>query len=328
MTQAQNLADLSQLFTKWPLPFRNKLINGKFPIWQRGGGPFNVLTGTVTYTVDRWYTWTNGATITVDLNPPSPHPGFAQSYHAKGAAGTTRINVGQRIESANAYDLAGPDGQGQLCTASGWIWSSQAITPQFLIYIPGASDNFATTTVVTNVVLPPLVANTWTYFSTTFMSSSQYHLGCQYEIDFPVTGAGDIAVTGCQLESGSVATQFEHRPWNLEMYMCQRYYQQVNSGNPRCWGGITGANTADFIHYPPVGFHHAPTVGLYQSGAGTLMESMPFVQAITATFTLSSVHVPAVGPLDFQLQVASPSPAITLAWPATWLGGLTLNAEL
>ena len=38
-------------------------------------------------------------------------------------------------------------------------------------------------------------------------------------------------VTGVQLEVGSSATEFEHRPYGTELGLCQRYYQQpLDSG--------------------------------------------------------------------------------------------------
>ncbi len=49
MTQAQQLANLSQAYTAGALSFRNRIINGNFDLWQRGYGP---LGGG--YLADRW----------------------------------------------------------------------------------------------------------------------------------------------------------------------------------------------------------------------------------------------------------------------------------
>jgi len=41
--------------------------------------------------------------------------------------------------------------------------------------------------------------------------------------------SNEFYTTGWQLEEGSVATPFEHRPYGLELSLCQRYYQRVVS---------------------------------------------------------------------------------------------------
>jgi len=43
------------------------------------------------------------------------------------------------------------------------------------------------------------------------------------------SSAGIIYVTGCQLELGSVATDFEHRSYGEELALCQRYYETGNT---------------------------------------------------------------------------------------------------
>ena len=51
-------------------------------------------------------------------------------------------------------------------------------------------------------------------------------------------------ITGVQLEVGSVATEFEHRPFAEESYLCQRYYQEMGGfpiviiGSNNCQGTV------------------------------------------------------------------------------------------
>ena len=37
-----------------------------------------------------------------------------------------------------------------------------------------------------------------------------------------------FAITGVQLEVGTVATPFEHRPYGYELSLCQRYYNVID----------------------------------------------------------------------------------------------------
>ena len=52
-------------------------------------------------------------------------------------------------------------------------------------------------------------------------------------------------VTGVQLEVGSVATEFERRPYGIELQLCQRYYQQLGDSANRIQG-ICAATTHAF----------------------------------------------------------------------------------
>ena len=55
-------------------------------------------------------------------------------------------------------------------------------------------------------------------------------------------GASTWDLTGVQLEVGSVATDFEHRPFATERRLCQRYYQKYT--NPKLRGVL--GNSTDF----------------------------------------------------------------------------------
>ena len=80
-----------------------------------------------------------------------------------------------------------------------------------------------------------------------------------------------MAITGIQMELGSVATPFERRPHGTELALCQRYYFRIN---PRIGTGdmATGWNatttTTRTAFYFPVTMRTAPTA-LEQSGTAT-----------------------------------------------------------
>ena len=51
------------------------------------------------------------------------------------------------------------------------------------------------------------------------------------------TNDATLELTGVQLEVGSVATDFEHRSFAQELFLCQRYYEVLVSGQGKTWGG-------------------------------------------------------------------------------------------
>jgi hypothetical protein len=64
---------------------------------------------------------------------------------------------------------------------------------------------------------------TWGSSNNNFRSINDFAIGDNTNNDW--------AITGIQLEAGSVATPFEHRSFGEELALCQRYYQKVAGGS-------------------------------------------------------------------------------------------------
>ena len=67
------------------------------------------------------------------------------------------------------------------------------------------------------------------------------------------------AITGVQLEVGSVATPFEHRSFGEELAACQRYFLRVGFGG-NVIGAYTTASRVDATIHFPVTMRSAPTM--------------------------------------------------------------------
>jgi len=74
------------------------------------------------------------------------------------------------------------------------------------------------------------LASTWAAYST-----ANEHVG---NVNFADNTSNVWAITGVQLEVGSVATDFEHRSFGQELALCKRYYQQFPQGPADTYGPV------------------------------------------------------------------------------------------
>lgn len=249
---------------------RNKIINGKMDVAQRGAA---FVSGTNTYTLDRWlvdYFADGGATTVQSTDIPSSNE-FQNSLRLTVNTADTSIAAAQyarfeqKIEGYNARDLIG-----KTFTLSFWVRSSKTGIHCVALrnsgpdrsYIAEYTINAANTWEWKNITvaggLP--TAGTWnwtngaglqTSFAIACGSTFQTTAGAWQTGNFLTTAnqvncldtVGNIfAITGVQLEVGSVATPFEHRPYGAELALCQRYYEVIT-------GQLSGGayNTVDIM---------------------------------------------------------------------------------
>ena len=90
-------------------------------------------------------------------------------------------------------------------------------------------------------------------------------------------------VTGVQLETGSVATPFERRPYGTELMLCQRYFQPIKAITGTSGGTTTIVNAN--VQYSEM--RATPTYAV----TGALVFTDPYV----ASYTQSSGNVSVAG---------------------------------
>lgn len=298
------------------LGHRNKIINGKMEIAQRGTSFAAIASGA--YSLDRWgfgNTSTAVATISHQSDVPSNNE-FQNSLRVAITTADTSItasdlmHVWQRVEGYNARDLIG-----RTFTLSFWVRSSKTGT-----HCVALRNSVADRSYIAEYTIS--AANTWEYKAITVIgglitagawnwttgngldvgwvlaagSNFQTTTGAWQTGNFLATAnqvncldaIGNIfAITGVQLEVGSVATPFEHRPYGAELALCQRYYQRVCSfyaGTPSTTDiyisasysmycpmraaptGTIGANTS--FHRPGVAFYAVNSIVQLQDENG------------------------------------------------------------
>jgi hypothetical protein len=267
--------------------FRNRIINGDMRIAQRGTA---AVTASGDFPVDRLTTFvtTTGAfSAQQDSDAPA---GFVNSTKftvttAGTVSSTQAFLVTQRVEGTNIADLAWGTASARTVTLSFWVRSSLTGTFGGAVSNSAVARSYPFSYTISS-------ANTWEYKTITIPGDTTgtwltttgvgirviWGLGVGSTLSNTagawaagnfnsVTGAVDWItnlnatwyVTGVQLESGSVATPFERRPFGTELMLCQRYYQTV-----RACAQDNGAAASTKAYTIPVNFNvamrAAPTI--------------------------------------------------------------------
>lgn len=216
--------------------FRNKIINGDMRIDQRNAGAASTNTlGSFTYSVDRWTIGSDGA-ATTSQRITDPTTGL-HSLRVTGAVGNTAISFNQRIESQNTVDLVN-----NIVNLSFDAFASTSMSVQWQVSYPTVQDNFTSWTAFATGTVN--VTTTRTTFNTgpiTLDTNANKGLLVRFVVSNHTAGR-TINLTNVQLEEGSTATPFEHRPIGTELALCQRYYEKLN-GVVQSNGPTTGCVT-------------------------------------------------------------------------------------
>ena len=256
--------------------FRNRIINGDMRIDQRNAGA-SVTPTASTYTLDRWrFGCSQASKVSVQQSTTAPS-GFTNStILTVGAAANVTVASGdefwyqQRIEGFNVADLAFGTASALTFTVSFWVRSSVTGTYAASFqnnatnysYVSTFTINSANTFEYKTLTIPGPTAGTWTtdntvglYLAIDLGSGSSMNTtagswqsgyyrrtsGC---VSWVTNNSATFYITGVQLETGSVATPFERRPYGTELMLCQRYYFRTTSDDTAYMFGGAYADSA------------------------------------------------------------------------------------
>jgi hypothetical protein len=235
--------------------FRNRIINGDMRIDQRNAGA-SVTPTDGQYTVDRWQAKLSQASkYSVQQSTTAPS-GFSNSVvvtslSAYSIGSSDAFSFRQAIEGLNFSDLGWGTANAKTITLSFWVRSSLIGTFGGSFFNSAANRSYPFTYSIS-------VADTWEQKSVTVVGDTSgtwlttngvgvyvvFGLGVGSTLSgtagswsgnlyISATGATSVVgtngatfyITGVQLEVGSVATEFERRPYGTELQLCQRYYE-------------------------------------------------------------------------------------------------------
>ena len=242
--------------------FRNRLINGDMRIAQRGTSFANASN----YTLDRWtYTAITTGVVTVSQQTDVPNNNqFQNSLRIAVTTADTSVaandvnQITQFIEGFNISDLVGAT-----FNMSFWVRSSKtgvhciAMTNSgddrtyISEYSIGTANTWEFKTIIVTGGLPS--TGTWNFTNGVGLgvrfilaAGTDYHTtagawqtgvvrSTSSQVNCMDTIGNIFAITGVQLEAGSVATPFERRPYGTELALCQRYcinYRSAEANGP------------------------------------------------------------------------------------------------
>jgi hypothetical protein len=262
---------------------------------QRNAGA-SVTPATGAYTLDRWcYYSTQSSKFTVQRQAVANPQQAGNNTYCLNATSTSAFSLAasdyfimtQAIEGFNTADLGWGTSGAKTITLSFWVYSSLTGTfggsiensSQARAYPFSYTISSANTWEQKSVTIPGDTTGTWVtdnglglwlMFSlgtgSTFAGTAGAWVGSQ---KLGTTGTTSVVgtngatwyITGVQLEVGSVATEFERRPYGTELALCQRYYVRYAETGQRFYGGRTEATTFAIPAWSlPVEMRASPTV--------------------------------------------------------------------
>jgi hypothetical protein len=274
---------------------KNRIINGAMEIDQRNAGASVAFTSNA-YSLDRWVGAVGTASGTTIQRSTTSTAGFSNSAlitigtGASPAAGAVN-RIYQVVEGYNIADLAWGTASAATVTLSFWVRSS--VTGTFSGAMYGASTiqsylftysiSSANTWEQKTVTVTGPTTGTWdstngtgVYVNFDLGSGSTFkntagawvtgtYIGATGATNLCTTSGATFYITGVQLEAGSVATEFERRPYGTELNLCYRYFQKTNPDNVSLRsGGLNGvvySSTNCVMYYTlPVLMRSAPSI--------------------------------------------------------------------
>ena len=271
-----SLDEINDAYDAGALSNRNLIINGAMQVAQRGTS--FISSGSGLFTLDRWlsgvHSGTGDGNMTQETDAPSAaQSGTAFTHSLKFQVTTANTNIQANDRKYHSYKIEGQDlapaGFGQAGTRYMTLsfWHKHTKTGTHSLAINNAARNrsypMEYTQATTNtwekaeLTFPVDTTGTWLggngigmwiFFGAAFGSNyagtvnqwgSSQKYGTANQVNNYDSTSNSMQFTGVQLELGSVATEFDHRPYAEELAACQRYYQVLTAA-----AGFASSTTA------------------------------------------------------------------------------------
>jgi len=308
--------------------FRNIIINGDMSIAQRGTSASG-LTGSGYNTIDRFSllntglgTWTQSQSTDV----PSGQ-GFAKSMKMdcttadSSPASGDILQIRTAFEGQNLQYLNFGTSSAKSLTLSFWVKSNKTGTYTMVFFHRDASKQFSKSYTISSAntwekKIITVVGNTangidndnaksfdvWfnlgagSNFTSGSLSSSweadtdaNYAVG---QVNLADSTSNEWYITGVQLETGEVASDFEFLPFDINRERCLRYfYRSRNESNGTVWFGSMTNAAMGCTHQFPVIMRATPTMGYGWTSAYSGNTFADIITGGVSTWTLTQNQV-------------------------------------
>jgi hypothetical protein len=291
-----------------PFGFKNRIMNGAMGIDQRNAGA-SVTANDNIWAVDRWqYSMSQSSKGTSQQNAGSvtPPPGFKNyvgftSSSSYSVLSSDNFILRHHIEGNNIADLDWGSLTAKPVTFSFWVRSSLTGTfsgalnnnPLNRVYVFTYTISSSNTWEYKTITIPGDTTGTWlTDTGRGIMVSFSLGSGSTYTTSTPNTwqtatqfaGTGSTSVvgtngatfyvTGCQLEVGRQATNFDFRSYTTELQLCQRYFTRFGPFSLEAYQGSAGFVRALNTIVPlPVEMRTTPSRTVNTTGSSNIIRT-------------------------------------------------------
>jgi hypothetical protein len=232
---------------------KNIFINGDFSVNQRGLTTSAVTATNGAYNIDRLANYIVGVGAQVALGSEELIGGTYETpvKYTVSSAASGRLGALQKVEKWY---------KGQTVIMSAWVKSNNS-NARLRIY--DGSNEFYSSTHTGGGAWEKLTA-------TGTLATNAGQLYCYLFIvdssggSVTLTTNDYIHIAKYQLELGSTATDFEHRPYGEELALCQRYYYRWDASSsaylPICMGITVNTTKSRGVVNHPVTMRNTPTI--------------------------------------------------------------------
>jgi hypothetical protein len=309
-------ATSSTLATQNALGVRNLIINGDMRIAQRGTSLTSIAgsgyDSVDRFLMNINAGYANIASIQQNLNSISPPTDFTNYVGITIDTATTPdesaskqfFNFRHQIEQHIINHLNFGTANAKTITVSFWVRSSLTGTFAFSLrngtpnrsYVTTYTINSADTWEKKTITINGDTTGTWNqaenvlgmtvnwahgntdpYLTSTINEWQDGSLtGYTGQVNLVETQNATWYITGVQLEVGDTATPFEHRPYDMELARCKRYYERITAPNSytrfavgQCVASTQGKTLLHFTEKRAVPSIAFTTASLYMVGANT-----------------------------------------------------------